>query len=204
MPANLIYNLNKKALITTNIFEIYTFSCKPNPYTRNVILSILPHFLSFVSSVILSIGFFCAMYTFIIISTEGYKLTYQQQVDNPLQCDMKLYEGVYIDIHMIRYYFTVPPSSLSIENATPSNNRLVGTEGQDLTVSCKAVGGTPSPNVILIIDGQSKANQTRSGKHTFTNINRSYDHKIVTCQANNPAYQQISMTVSALIYLNCK
>ena len=144
------------------------------------------------------------MYTFIIISTEGYTLTYQQQVDNPRQCDMKLYEGVYVYIHMIRYYFTVPPSSLSIENATPSNNRLVGTEGQDLTVSCKAVGGTPSPNVILIIDGQSKAKQTRSVKHTFTNINRSYDHKTVTCQVNNPAYQQIPMTVSALIYLNCK
>ena len=51
---------------------------------------------------------------------------------------------------MIGCYPTVPPSSLSIENVTPAN-RLLGTEGQDLTVSCTAVGGTPAPNVILIM-----------------------------------------------------
>ena len=52
---------------------------------------------------------------------------------------------------MISYYFTVPPSKLIIENATPEN-RLLGTQGQDLTVSCKAEGGKPAPNVVLIID----------------------------------------------------
>jgi hypothetical protein len=35
-------------------------------------------------------------------------------------------------------------------------------------------------------------------------INRSYDHKIVTCQTSNPAYSQNAMTVSAVIYLNRK
>ena len=51
---------------------------------------------------------------------------------------------------MISYYFTVPPSSLRIENATPEN-RIIETEGHDLTVSCRAVGGKPAPNVVLII-----------------------------------------------------
>ena len=101
-------------------------------------------------------------------------------------------------------YFTVPPSSLSIENNITSNNRLLGTEGQDLTVSCKAEGGKPAPNVVLIIDGQTKSNQIQSVQHTLTTINRSYDIKTVTCQASNPLYSQNSLTDSAVIYLYCK
>jgi hypothetical protein len=110
---------------------------------------------------------------------------------------------VFIFIQMVSYYFTVPPSSLNIENVTPED-KLLGTEGQDLSVSCKAVGGTPSPNVVLIIDGQTLASQTQSVQHTLTTINRSYDQKTVTCQASNPAYSQNSLTDSAVIYLNCK
>ena len=98
---------------------------------------------------------------------------------------------------MIGCYFTV------LENVTPEN-RLLGTEGQDLTVSCKAVGGTPAPNVVLIIDGQSVANQTQTAQHTLTAINRSYDQKTVTCEASNPVDSHISLTDSAIIYLNCK
>ena len=97
----------------------------------------------------------------------------------------------------------MPPSNVSFENVAPQD-RLLGTEDQDLTVSCRAVGGTPAPNVILIIDGQTVANQTQSVQHTLTAINRSYDKKTVTCEASNPAYSQKSMTVSAEIYLNCK
>ena len=104
---------------------------------------------------------------------------------------------------MLGCYCTVPPSSLGIENVTPAN-RLLGTEGQDLTVSCKAEGGTPPPNVILIIDGQTVANQTQSVQHTLTAINRSYDRKTVTCQANYAADILNSLTDSAIIYLNCK
>ena len=110
---------------------------------------------------------------------------------------------MFIFIQMVSYYFTVPPSSLNIENVTPED-KLLGTEGQDLSVSCKAVGGTPSPNVVLIIDGQTLASQTQSVQHTLTTINRSYDQKTVTCQASNPAYSQNSLTDSAVIYLNCK
>jgi len=88
-------------------------------------------------------------------------------------------------------------------NVTPQN-RLLGTEGQDLTVSCKAVGGTPAPNVILIIDEQSVANQTQRAQHTLTAINRSYDRKTVKCQASNPAYSLNQMTDTTVIYLNCK
>ena len=105
-----------------------------------------------------------------------------------------------------QFYFQlellVPPSRVSIENvASPS--RLLGTEGHDLTVSCKAVGGTPAPYVVLIIDGQTVANQTRSVQHTL-NSARSYDKKTVTCQASNPANSQKSLTDSAVIYLNLK
>ena len=99
--------------------------------------------------------------------------------------------------------FTVPPTSLSIENVTPES-RLLGKEDQDLTVSCRAVGGTPAPNVVLIIDGQTVANQTQSVQHTLTTINRSYDRKTVICQASNPAYSQFPLTDSSVIYLNCK
>jgi hypothetical protein len=111
---------------------------------------------------------------------------------------------VFIYIQKISYYFTVPPSSLNIENVTPENYRLVGTEGQDLTVSCKAVGGKPAPNVVLRIDGEYVTNQTQLVQHTLTVINRSYDKTIVTCQASNPAYSQNPLTDSAVIYLNCK
>jgi hypothetical protein len=99
-------------------------------------------------------------------------------------------------------YCTVPPSSLSIENVTPAN-RLLGTEGQDLTVSCKAVGGTPAPNVILIIDGQSVANQTQLVLYTLATINRSYDRNTVICQASYAVDILDSLTDSAIIYLNC-
>ena len=104
---------------------------------------------------------------------------------------------------MISYYFAVSPSSLSIENITPEN-RLLGTEGHDLTLSCKAVGGKPAPNVVLIIDGQTVANNTQTAQHTLTTINRSYDRKTVTCQASHADYSQNPITDSAVIYLHCK
>ena len=71
-------------------------------------------------------------------------------------------------------------------------------------MSCNSEGGKPAPYVVLIIDGQTVANQTQSVQHTLSTINRSYDHKIVACQTSNPAYSQNPMTVSAVIYLNCK
>jgi hypothetical protein len=71
-------------------------------------------------------------------------------------------------------------------------------------VSCKAERGTPSPNVVLIIDGQTVASQTQTLQYTLTTINRSYDRKTVTCQANHADYSQNPMTVSAVIYLICK
>jgi hypothetical protein len=104
---------------------------------------------------------------------------------------------------MISYYFAVPPSSLSIENATPEN-RLLGTEGQGLTVSCKAVGGKPAPNVVVIIDGQTVANNIQTAQHILTTINRSYNRKTVTCQASHAEYSQNPITDSVVIYLHCK
>jgi len=104
---------------------------------------------------------------------------------------------------MISYFYTVLPSSLRIENATPPI-RLLGTEGQDLNVSCKAVGGKPAPNVILIIYGQTVASQTQIVQHTLNTINSSYDRKTVTCQVSYAADTLDSLTDSAIIYLNCK
>ena len=95
------------------------------------------------------------------------------------------------------------PSSLTIENVTPQN-RLLGIEGQNITVSCKAVGGKPAPNVVVIVDGQTKANQTKSAQCTLNTINRCYDRKTITCQASNPVYPQDAMTVSAVIYIDCE
>ena len=100
-------------------------------------------------------------------------------------------------------FYAVPPSSLNIENVA-TEYKLIGTEGQDLTVSCKAVGGKPAPNAVLIIDEHTIASQIQSVQHTLHTINRSYDNKTVTCQASNPAYSQNSLTDSAVIYLNCK
>jgi hypothetical protein len=71
-------------------------------------------------------------------------------------------------------------------------------------VSCKAEGGRPAPNVVLIIDGQTVANQTQTVQHTLTTIHRSYDRKTVTCQASNPVYSHNSLTDSVVIYLNCE
>ena len=95
------------------------------------------------------------------------------------------------------------PSSVSFEDVIPPN-RLSGTEEHDLTVSCKAEGGKPAPNVVLLIDGHTVANQTQSVQHTFNTISRSYDKKTVTCQANHADYSHNQMTVSTVIYLNCK
>ena len=98
----------------------------------------------------------------------------------------------------------VLPTSVSFENVTPQDKRLLGTEDQDLTVSCKAEGGTPAPNVILMIDGQTVASWTRSVQHTFNTISISYDRKTVTCQTSYADYSQDPMSDSAVIYLNCK
>ena len=108
---------------------------------------------------------------------------------------------MYLCSHFV--FYTVPPSSLRIDNVTPQN-RLLGTQGLDITVSCKAVGGKPAPNVVLLIDGHTVANQTQSVQHTSNTISRSYDRKTVTCQASNPTYSQNSLNASAVIYLSCK
>ena len=50
------------------------------------------------------------------------------------------------------------PSSLRIENVT-TEQRLLGTQEQDLVVSCTAIGGIPAPNVALIIEGKSIPSQ---------------------------------------------
>ena len=101
------------------------------------------------------------------------------------------------------FFTTVSPSSVSFEDVIPPN-RLSGTEEHDLTVSCKAEGGKPAPNVVLIIDGKYVTNRTQSVQHTLNTINRSYHRKTVTCQASYAAYSQDPISSTAVIYLNCK
>ena len=107
---------------------------------------------------------------------------------------------MYLWSHFV--FYTVPPSSLTIEDTT-SEHRLLGTEDQDLTVSCKAVGGKLAPNVVLIIDGQTLPNQTQTAQYKLITINISYDRKTFTCQVSHADYSQNPMTVSAVIYLKC-
>ena len=106
-------------------------------------------------------------------------------------------------VNLIGFHFTVAPFSVTIENVT-QENRLLGTESQELNVSCKSVGGKPAFTIALIIDGQTVASQTQSVQHTLTTINRSYDRKTVACQASYAADILDSLTDSAIIYLNCK
>ena len=143
----------------------------------------------------------CIALCILKFSGEKYKLKYhKQKVENLRYFVVKVNLYPWLDNF---YFYTVLPSSLTIENITPQN-RLIGTEGQDLTLSCIAVGGTPAPNVVVIIDGQSVANQTQTAQHIFKTISRSYKYKTVTCQVSNKAYSQDSMTVSVVMYINCK
>ena len=136
-----------------------------------------------------------------MFSGEKYRLKYhKQKEENRRHFDVKV--NLYSWFGHF-YFYIVLPSSLTIENVTPQS-KLLGTEGQDLTLSCIAVGGTPTPNVVVIIDGQSVANQTQTAQHIFKTISRSYNHKTVTCQVSNEAYSQDSMIVSVVMYINCK
>jgi hypothetical protein len=65
---------------------------------------------------------------------------------------------------MICCYFTVQPSSLTIEHVT-TEKRLLGTQEEDLVVSCTAIGGIPAPNVVLIIEGKSIPSQAQNKLH---------------------------------------
>jgi hypothetical protein len=84
-----------------------------------------------------------------MFSGEKYRLKYhKQKEENRRHFDVKVNLYSWFD-HF--YFYTVLPSSLTMENVT-SQRKLLGTEGQDLTLSCIAVGGTPAPNVVVIID----------------------------------------------------
>ena len=72
--------------------------------------------------------------------------------------------------------FYSAPSSLRIENVT-TEQILLGTQEQDLVVSCTSTGGIPTPNVALIIEGNFMPSQGQSVHYTFKSIHRSYDQK---------------------------
>ena len=77
------------------------------------------------------------------------------------------------------------PSSLLVQNKTP-NNRLLGTEGQNLVVQCTAVGGDPVPDVTLHIPGLLAVPRGKqSVTYRLQAVERSWDGQTINCTARN-------------------
>ncbi|VDI37246.1 Hypothetical predicted protein, partial [Mytilus galloprovincialis] len=92
----------------------------------------------------------------------------------------------------------IGPTSVYIGNVTPYN-KILGIEGQDMTINCTAVGGQPAPDIKLVILGSIYAGLGLA-QHTFT-PHSSDDGSTVTCQAG---YNQINfnpLSTSAYIHL---
>lgn len=94
------------------------------------------------------------------------------------------------------------PRSLGIRNAS-TDNRLIGTEGQDLFIECVAVGGVPAPTLSLVVLGTTVQTGVQELRYILRNIPRIYDTTNVSCLANSDALD-IPITATALIYLNRK
>lgn len=99
--------------------------------------------------------------------------------------------------------FSVEPSSVIIENVL-QDDKLQGTEGLDLIITCTAIGGQPRPDLKLIISGSTVATGKQSLQHTLSTISRSYDRKTLTCYAGNEDISHYSLANSAKVYLTRK
>lgn len=99
--------------------------------------------------------------------------------------------------------FSVEPSSVIIENVL-QDDKLQGTEGLDLIITCTAIGGQPQPDLKLIISGSTVATGKQSLHHTLSAISRSYDRKTITCYAGNEEISHYSLANSAKVYLTRK
>lgn len=102
-----------------------------------------------------------------------------------------------------QHAFSVEPSSVKIDNVS-LENKLQGTEGLDLKISCKAVGGKPLPDVKLIFSEVTIAKGKQSILHTLPTVNRSMDRMTITCQAGYEEFLHYPLVDSANLYLNCK
>ncbi|XP_063447530.1 nephrin-like isoform X2 [Mytilus trossulus] len=97
----------------------------------------------------------------------------------------------------------VEPSSVIIENVL-QDDKLQGTEGIDLLITCTAIGGQPQPDLKLIISGSTVATGKQSLQHTLTKISRSHDRETLTCYAGNEEISHYSLAKSAKVYLILK
>lgn len=92
---------------------------------------------------------------------------------------------------------------MNIDNVL-EDEKLQGTEGNDLIITCRAVGGQPQPDLKLLISGIIVATGKQSLHFTLLNISRSYDRKTITCYAGNEEISHYQIVDSAKLYLNCK
>lgn len=99
--------------------------------------------------------------------------------------------------------FSVEPSSVKIDSVLP-DDKVSGTEGVDLIITCIAVGGKPKPDVKVLISGRTVATGKQSLQHTLPTISRSYDRKAITCYAGHEEISHYPLVDEAKIYLICK
>ncbi|XP_071132689.1 uncharacterized protein [Mytilus edulis] len=97
----------------------------------------------------------------------------------------------------------VDPSSVNIDNVL-QDEKLQGTEGQDLIITCRAVGGQPQPDLKLLISGSIVATGKQSLQFTLLKISRLYDRKTILCYAGNEEISHYQTVDSAKLYLNLK
>ncbi|CAC5384326.1 unnamed protein product [Mytilus coruscus] len=102
-----------------------------------------------------------------------------------------------------RHHEPLEPISVNIDNVLP-DDKLQGTEGLDLIITCRADGGKPPPNVKLKISGSTVAIGNQSLQHTLSTISRSYDRTTITCYAGHEEISHYPLIDSAKLYLFLK
>ncbi|XP_071133273.1 protein turtle-like [Mytilus edulis] len=97
----------------------------------------------------------------------------------------------------------VEPVSVKMDNVL-LDDKLQGTEGLDLIITCRAVGGKPAPDVKLLIAGSTVASGIQSLQHTLPSINRSNDRKTIVCYAGYEEISHYALSDSVNLYLILK
>ncbi|VDI07095.1 Hypothetical predicted protein [Mytilus galloprovincialis] len=131
-------------------------------------------------------------------------LYYRLHVVNTQPVDEGIYrciEGI-TDEYFLQLTLYEEPLRLNIQNAS-TDNKLTGTEGNDLIIECIAVGGIPAPSLSLIVLGTMVQTNVQNVQYFVQKISRIYDQTNISCEANSDALDT-KMTTTAQIYLNCR
>ncbi|OWF48289.1 Nephrin [Mizuhopecten yessoensis] len=114
------------------------------------------------------------------------------------KCSIVLTDTFY---HLLLY---IPPAFPVIENTVSvgGQNRTIGTEDTNITLTCNARGGVPVNNVSWIKDGATLVTSENTVQYTKV-LTRTDDRAIYTCQSNSPALTS-PQTTSVLVYLDLK